>query len=377
MNRLYPACVLLLSLLSAYSARADEQKPEKMRVYIGTYTGGKSKGIYRAELDLKTGALSGVTLAGATANPSFLAIAPSHHFLYAVGEGGGKGVSAFAIEKNGDLKLLNQESSKGSGPCHISLDKEGKHAFVANYGSGHIACLPIGEDGKLSEATSAIQHKGASVDPGRQKEPHAHSINPDPANKFVFAADLGLDKVLIYRFDSTKGTLTPNDPPSVSVAPGSGPRHFAFHPSGKFAYVINEMALTMTAFSYDADKGVLKEVQTISTVPAPQKGSSTAEVVVHPSGKFLYGSNRGQNTIAIFKIDEETGKLTLVGHQGKTIKTPRNFAIEPTGHFLLVANQDGDSISVFRIDQKSGELELVGEPVTVPNPVCIRFLPVK
>jgi 6-phosphogluconolactonase len=377
MNRLLYASVFLSSILSALSVRADEPKAEKMRVYIGTYTSGKSKGIYRADLDLKTGALSEPTLAVETRDPSFLAIHPSHQFLYAVGEGGGKGISAFAIEKDGDLKLLNAESVKGSGPCHISLDKEGKHAFVANYGSGSIACLPIGADGKLGEASSAIQHKGSSVDPGRQKEPHAHSINLDPANKFVFAADLGLDKVLVYRFDPANGKLTPNDPPHATVAPGSGPRHFAFHPSGKYAYVINEMLLTVTGFTYDADKGVLKEIQTISTVPAPKKGGSTAEIVVHPSGKFLYGSNRGHNTIAIFKIDEETGKLTLVGHQGKTIKEPRNFAIEPTGRFLLVGNQNGASVSVFRIDQKSGELELVGEPVSVPNPVCIRFMAVK
>ncbi len=380
MNRLVSVCLFLACVLSAFPARADDPKPEKMRVYIGTYTDSKSKGIYRAELDLKTGALTDVSLAVATTNPSFLALHPSRQFLYAVGESGGKGgtVTAFAIDANsGDLKMLNQESSKGSGPCHISLDKQGKNAFVANYGGGSIACLPIGDDGKLAEATSAIQHKGSSVDPGRQKEPHAHSINPDPANKFVFAADLGLDKVLVYRFDSAKGKLTPNDPPAAVVAAGSGPRHFAFHPSGKFAYVINEILQTVTAFSYDADKGVLTEVQTISTLKAPHKGNSTAEVVVHPSGKFLYGSNRGHNSIAIFKIDQETGKLTAVGHQGKTIKTPRNFAVDPTGQLLLVANQDGGSISVFRIDQKTGELDLVGEPVAVANPVCIRFLPLK
>lgn len=349
------------------------------RVYFGTYTGPKSKGIYRAQLDAKTGKLSNVELAAETNSPSFLAIHPSNKFLYAVGEAGKEGtVTAFAIDaKTGDLTKLNQQSAKGSGPCHIVVDKAGKNALLANYGSGSCAVLPIGTDGKLSEATGFQQHQGASKDPGRQKGPHAHSINLDAANRFAFCADLGLDKILVYRYDAGKGTIEPNDPPAGLVAPGSGPRHFAFHPSGKYAYVCNEMTSTVTAFSYDAEKGVLKELHTLSTLPKETKGNSTAEIVVHPSGKFVYVSNRGHNSIASFSIDQETGKLTATGHQGKDIKTPRNFAIEPTGHFMLVANQSGNSVCVFKVDGKTGLLEPVGDSVAVASPVCVRFVPIK
>lgn len=353
----------------------------KVRVYFGTYTGTKSKGIYRAELDMATGALSEPALAGETTNPSFLAIHPSRKYLYAVGElasiGNVKGgaVTAFAIDgKTGGLTQLNQQSSKGGGPCHLVVDKSGKNVLVANYGGGSVAALPIGADGKLGEATAFIQHQGSGANSKRQEAPHAHSINLDAANRFACAADLGLDKVLVYKFDATKGTLTPNDPPATSVAPGSGPRHFAFHPTGRFAYVINEMALTVTAFSYDAEKGILTEIQTIPTTPDGVKpGYSTAEVQVHPSGKFLYGSNRGHHSLAIFTIDSATGKLTAVGHQPTGGKTPRNFGIDPTGTFVLAANQDSDTVVVFRVDQKTGELKPTGHSVAVGGPVCVKF----
>lgn len=368
----------LVFLLSAASfAAAADTKAEKMRVYFGTYSGGKSKGIYRADLDTKTGALTNVELAAETGNPSFVAIHPSGKFLYAVGEASGLGgtVTAFAIDANsGDLKSLNQQSSKGGGPCHIVVDKEGKNALIANYGGGSVAAFPIGEDGKLADATAFVQHRGKSVNPARQQAPHAHSINLDAAGKFAFAADLGLDKILVYRFDAKKGTLSPNNPPSTKTEAGGGPRHFAFHPSGKYAFVCNEITSSVTSFKYDADKGVLETVETLSTLPKEHEGNSTAEVVVHPSGKFVYVSNRGHNSIAIFKFDADSGKLAAAGHQGKTIKVPRNFAIEPSGKFMLVANQDGDTVSVFKIDAESGGLDLVGEPVAVPKPVCVRFL---
>jgi 6-phosphogluconolactonase len=228
----------------------------------------------------------------------------------------------------------------------------------------------------LAEASTFIQHKGTGVDKDRQEAPHAHSINLDAANQFAVAADLGLDKVFVYKFDPSKGSLTANDPPAAKVAAGSGPRHFAFHPDGRHAYVINELKSTITAFDYDAKKGVLKEVQTISTLPENYKGNTTtAEVVVHPSGKFLYGSNRGHDSIAIFGVDADTGKLTAVGHQSKDIKTPRNFVIDPTGTNLLVANMDSDSIVVFRIDPKTGDLTPTGTKVEVGRPACLRMIP--
>jgi 6-phosphogluconolactonase len=355
---------------------------DKCRVYLGTYTGPKSKGIYLTELDLKSGALSPASLAAEVASPSFLAIHPTQKFLYAVNEiteGGKKqgGVTAFAIDAaSGKLTMLNQQPSGGDGPCHIVVDKAGKNALIANYGGGSCGVLPILEDGKLAPMSSFRQHEGSGANPARQKGPHAHSMNLDAANRFAFVADLGLDKVLVYRFDAGQGTLTPNDPPFAAVAPGAGPRHFAFHPSGKHAYVINEMNLTVTAFDYNAGGGVLKEIQTITTLPKDAKGEnfSTAEVVVHPTGRFLYGSNRGHNTIAVFSIDQSTGKLTSVQHQGEGIKTPRNFNIDPTGTWLLVANQAGDSVVVFKIDQATGALKPTGNSIEVPSPVCVRFL---
>jgi len=356
-------------------------KPDKLRVYIGTYTSGGSKGIYLSELDLASGALSPPALVGETPNPSFVSIHPSGRYLFAVNEVGNfrgqksGSVTAFSIDpKSGGLTQLNQQSSRGDGPCFITVDRTGRNVLVANYGSGSIAALPVVADGRLAEATAAIQHQGSSVDKGRQEGPHAHSINLDKGNRFAFAADLGLDKVLVYKFSPAKGTLTPNDPPSASVAPGSGPRHFAFHPNGQYAYVINEMLSTVTAFSYDSKAGTLTSLQTVSTLPEGFKGnSSTAEVQVHPSGKFLYGSNRGHNSIAIFRIDPTTGHLTAAGHQPTGGKTPRNFEIDPTGTFLLAANQDSGNVVVFRIDPETGQLSPTGHSIEVPMAVCVKM----
>ena len=379
---LFYGLIALLFAALAFPLRADNKGIEKVRVYVGTYTGPKSKGIYLLELNPKTGELTSQGVAGEAKSPSFLAIHPSQKYLYAVGEiddfQGKKtgGVYSFAIDAaSGKLKMLNQQSSQGAGPCHITVDKAGKNALVANYNAGSVAVLPIKSDGTLAEASCAIRHEGHSVNPGRQKEPHAHSINLDPANHFAFAADLGTDKVYVYKFDGATGKLTPNDPPAADIAPGSGPRHFAFHPGGKYAYVIDELANTVVAFRYDAEKGILHTIQTITTVPEGFKDNSyTAEVVIHPSGKFLYGSNRGHDSIAAFSIDESTGKLTPVGIQGDKIKEPRNFAIDPTGKFLLVANQNSDSVVVFRIDQMSGKLETTGISIAVPTPVCLRMI---
>jgi 6-phosphogluconolactonase len=370
---------VLIALLTASAAQA-----QTYRVYFGTYTGKDSQGIYQATFDATTGKLGEPSLAGEAVNPSFLAIHPTGKFLYAVGEiadfEGKKtgGVTAFAIDApSGKLTKLNQQSSEGTGPCHISIDKAGGTAFVANYGGGSCCSLPIGADGKLNPAASAIQHHGSSVNEKRQTAPHAHSINLDPSNQFAFVADLGLDKVLIYKVDGKKHTLTPNDPQSASVAPGSGPRHFAFHPSGKAAYVINEMANTVTAFAFDAAKGSLTETQTITTLPQDFTGTSyTAEVVAHPSGKFLYGSNRGHDSLAVFQIDA-AGKLTAAGHVSTGGKTPRNFNVDPTGKWVLAGNQGSGTVTVFAVNQDTGILTPTGQSIAVGSPVCVRFLAMK
>jgi 6-phosphogluconolactonase len=365
------------------TSHADSPKPEKAWVFLGTYTGATSKGIYRCEMDLATGNLSEPQLAAEVATPSFLAVHPSRKFLYAVGEleefakKKQGAVYAFALDpKTGELTKLNQQGSGGPGPCHIVVDKARQNVLVANYSGGSAACLPIDGDGSLRPASSVVQHTGKGSNPDRQEGPHAHSINLDARNNFAFVADLGLDQVRVYKFDPTNGKLTPNDPPFVALAAGAGPRHFAFHPNGKFAYVINELASTVTAMTYDADHGRLEKLQTITTLPPDFKGeTTTAEVVVHPSGKFLYGSNRGQDSIVAYSIDPTHGTLTLIGHQKDGVKVPRNFNIDPTGRFLVVANQDSDSVVVFAIAD-NGELKPTEHKVAVGKPVCVRFVPV-
>jgi 6-phosphogluconolactonase len=305
---------------------------------------------------------------------------PNGRFLYAVSEmdntGGkpGGAVAAFTVDaKTGKLTPLNQQSSGGGGPCHLAVDKTGKCLLVANYGTGSIAALPIGNDGSLGERATTIQHEGSSVDKGRQEGPHAHYITTDPANRLALVCDLGLDKVLVYKLSPDTAKLVANEPAFASVAPGAGPRHLVFHPDGRAVYVINEMALTMTALSYDS-RGNMKELQTISTLPADFNGKgSCAEVEVHPSGKFLYGSNRGHDSIAVFAIDANTHKLTLVEHQPTRGKTPRHFAIDPTGKWLLAENQNSDSVVVFKIDSATGRLSPTGQTVEVGAPVCIVF----
>jgi 6-phosphogluconolactonase len=349
-------------------------------VYIGTYTRDKSKGIYAWRFQPANGTLTSIGLVAETSNPSFLTIHPARPLLYAVGElydrQKGGAVSAFTIDrKTGKLTPLNQVGSRGGGPCHLVVDRSGKNVLVANYGTGSVAAFPLKEDGSLSEAVGFIQHAGSSADPKRQQGPHAHSINMSPDNRFAMAADLGLDQVLVYRFDPAKGTLEPNNPPYAKVKPGGGPRHFAFHPSGRFAYVINEMGSTVTAFSYDAKAGVLTEVQNITTLPKDFSGTNhTAEVQVHPSGRFLYGSNRGHDSIAVFSIDSGKGTLTPVDITPTQGRTPRNFGIDPTGGYLFAANQGSDNIVVFRIDGKTGRLTPTGQVLEVGAPVCVKFV---
>lgn len=379
------AAVLAVAALAQPAAgpQAGRGTMGKERLYVGTYSTAGSQGIYTLELDLATGALSAPVLAGESRDPSFVALHPNGRFLYAVNElenfqGARSGaVSAFALDRvTGRLQFLNQQPSGGAAPCYIVADRAGKHVLVANYTGGSVAVLPIGADGRLGAATAFVQHQGNSVNRQRQEGPHGHSINLDRANRFALAADLGLDKILVYRYDAAQGTLTPNDPPSASLAPGAGPRHLAFHPDGRYAYVINEIASTVTAFAYDPERGTLANLQTVSTVPEGAPASnSTAEVVVHPSGKFLYGSNRGHDSIAIFTIDPATGRLTPAGHQPTGGKTPRNFWVDPTGAFLLAENQQSNTIVVFRIDPQTGALQPTGQSASVPSPVCIRMLP--
>ena len=355
-----------------------------MLVYFGTYTGEKSKGIYVSRLDLATGALTPPALAAETPNPSFLAVHPNGNFLYAANEVRtfndvpGGAVSGFAIDrKTGALTALNQQSSRGGGAVHLVVDKAGRNVLVANYGGGSVAVLPVNADGTLKPASAFVQHVAPDPAVVPPVVPRAHSINLDPANRFAYVPDLGLDQVRIYRFGSDAGSLEAADPPFAALEPGSGPRHFAFHPTGRFAYVINEKRMTVTAFGQDAKRGTLTPIQTISTLPpgqAIETGFSTAEVQVHPSGRFLFGSNRGHNSIALFAVDEATGRLTFVETTPTQGNMPRGFGIDPTGTYLLAAHQRSDSVVGFRIDRASGRLTPTGHNVELGSPVCVKFV---
>ncbi|MCW5552767.1 MAG: lactonase family protein [Verrucomicrobiae bacterium] len=372
--------VMLTSFLLPHAAPARE-----FLVYFGTYTGPKSQGIYVSRFDARTGRLSAPELAAETQNPSFLAVHPNRRQLYAVGEIGdfaGKrtgAVSAFAIDpRTGGLTLLNQQSSGGQGPCHLSLDTKGRFLLVANYGGGSVASLPVRPDGSLAEAVSIIQHAGSSVNPKRQAGPHAHFIAMDPANRFALACDLGLDKLLVYRLDAKNGELIPNDPPFAVVAPGAGPRQLAFSRDAKFVFVLNELSSSLTTFAYVARRGMLTELQTLSTLPGEFAGNnSCAEVEMHPSGRFLYASNRGHDSIAVFAVEKATGRLTLAEHQPTRGKTPRHFAIDPTGRWLLAENQGDNNVVVFEVDKKKGKLRPTGQVVEVGSPVCAVFVPAR
>jgi 6-phosphogluconolactonase len=376
------AALGLLTAGSAHAAGAEEKRMEKLWVFVGTSTAGGSKGIYRFRFDPASGKGDGLALAAEAANPTFLAIHPTGDFLYAVNaiadfRGGKTGaVSAFALDrKTGGLLLLNQQPSGGAGPCHLAVGAAGKNVLVANYGGGSVAQLPILPDGSLGSATSVVQHSGSGPNPNRQEGPHAHSINLDPANRFALAADLGLDRVLVYRFDVAEGILSPHHP-SAALAPGAGPRHLAFHPSGRFVYVINELNSTVTAFSYDGAAGALRDIQTVPTLPDGFAGENyPSEVVAHPNGKLLYGSNRGHDSIAIYAVDPESGRLTPRGHQPSGGKWPRNFAIDPSGAWMIVGNQNSDNILFVRIDAERGTLTPTGQTLEAPAPICFRFLP--
>jgi 6-phosphogluconolactonase len=352
-------------------------------VYFGTYTGAGSQGIYVSRLDVATGGLTPPELAASTPNPSFLVADSSGRHLYAVNEldefqGAKAGfATAFAVERpTGMLSALDQVSTGGSGPCHISLDKAGRHAFVANYGGGSATVLPIRDDGSLAPASAFVQHEGHGPDAQRQEGPHAHEALLDPEQRLLWVADLGLDAVLAYRFDATKGTLSTPAAERAILAPSSGPRHFAFSADGRELFVLSEMALTVTSFRLSGATATVD--QTLSTLPegvTPSAAFSAAEIAVHPSGRFLYASNRGPDSIAVFSIDRAKGGLRRLEVVPTGGKTPRGFAIDPTGGYLVVGNQDSNEIVVFAIDQGTGRLARVGHPVRVVSPVSVAFVP--
>ena len=364
-----------VSCVSVLSGQDAGRAKREWLAYIGTYTRPPSQGIYAWRFEAASGKLTPLGLAAETSNPTFLAVHPNQRFLYAANEDKAGAISAFAIDPaNGRLKLLNQVPSRGSGPCHVAVDPGGKWVFAANYNSGSVAVFPVHEDGTLGEATGFVQHAGSSGNTPRQSGPHAHSANVSPDGRWLLVADLGLDQILSYRVDAVKGTLSPGDPPFTKIAPGSGPRHMAFGRDGRFAYAISEMLSTVTVFRYNSARGSLQELQTAQVTPEGYTGQkSGAEIAVDPSGKFLYASNRGDSTIAVFRIDADKGTLTLVERFSTQGKTPRNFAIDPSGTFLFAANQDSGNVVVFKIDPATGRLTPAGNVLEVANPVCIVF----
>jgi 6-phosphogluconolactonase len=345
-----------------------------LTVYFGTHTAGPGKGFSISHFNTTTGALSKPEFELETPAPAYFAIAPGGRRLYACNSTGF--VSAYSIDPaTAHLKMINQKPSGGGDPSYISLDQTGHYVFVANYDGGNVAVWALNPDGSLGERTAFVQHAGSSVNPQRQSHAYAHSIRVDPSNRFVLVADLGLDKLFVYKFDVKDGSLTANDPPFAKAAPGSGPRHVVFHPNGRWVYLITEMGSTIMLFDWDATRGALSEVQTVSTLPKDFQGASTcAEVQVDPSGRFVYASNRGADSIAVFSVDQKTGRLTPIQDVPSGGQTPRNFDLDPSAHWLLVTNHGSNNAMVFRIDQQTGKLTPTGQPVDVPYPFCPRFL---
>lgn len=370
-----------IGLFGTFARRTYALSNQTQRLYVGTYTtSGKSDGIYLYGMDPLTGALTRIN-SFKSINPSFLAIDRSKRYLYAVNEVGeyagkpGGGVSAFEIDRTtGNLRLLNEQATQGADPCHLTVDRKKKTLLVANYTGGSITALPIRSDGTLGMALEVKQHEGSSIKE-QQKGPHAHCIILDQSERYALAADLGIDKVMIYRFDPLTGKLTPGQQPSAELQQGAGPRHLTLHPSGKYLYVINELDSTLTAFKYSGTSGMLAQIETVSTLPSDFSGVSyCADVHVSPSGKFLYGSNRGHNSIVVFEIDQRSGKLKQLEHVSTEGKGPRNFVIDPTGRFLLVANQHTDNVVTFAIDANTGRLKPTGQVAEIPVPVCLKFM---
>jgi 6-phosphogluconolactonase len=383
-RRLLFALLFSFALLFPSLAHAEKPAPKgKFLVYVGTYTeegyaqNRESKGIYAFRFDAATGEFTPLGLAAESPNPSFLAVDPTRRFLYAVNEvkdyrgPNSGGVRAFAMDRStGKLTLLNEVPSNGGDPCYLALDKKGKYVFTANYGGGSVAAFPFLPDGRLGESSTFVQFQAKG-----EKAPHAHAINVSPDNRFVLTADLGLDQMTAFRFDQESGSFAPRNSQTFKVDPGAGPRHFVFHPNGKFAYVLTELQSGIVLFAYDPASGTLRRLQTVSTLPKGYAGTKHgAEVQVHPSGKFLYASNRGHDSIAVFAINKNKGTLTRVEIVPTKGKEPRHFAIDPTGSYLLAANQHSHNMVVFRIDARTGRLTATGQVLEVPTPVYVKFV---
>lgn len=375
--------LLLLVTLTSLAVAITVASAADEWVYFGTYTGGKSRGIYASQMDA-TGKITEPKLVATITNPSFLTVDARQQFLYAITEVAGAGgkkqgaVIAYSINAtNGQLTEMNRQGAGGDVLCHVQIDATGKTVLVASYGGGSVTAFPVNADGSLARASSFIQHSGSSVNPLNQKGPHAHCVVTDPGDRHALVCDLGLDKVLVYQMDASTGKLTTNIPAFAPLTPGSGPRHLAFHPNGGFAYVVNEMGCSVTVFSYDGNRGALSEIQTVSALPLdrhPDPTLSGAEIAVHPSGKFLYASTRGIDQINVFAIAEPTGKLSPIEHISSGGKTPRFFGIDPAGKFLFAANQNSDNVTIFKIDTTTGRLTPAGQTLQLGNPSCVVFV---
>lgn len=370
MKLLQPILSILCTIMLTSTTLASD-----IPFYLGTYTNTPpSQGIYLGTLNTNTGALGTLTLAGTIKNPSFVALSPNRRFLYAVAESPEGSVTAFRIEADGKLSLLNTQSSEGAAPCHLTVDSSGKNVLVANYNGGNVIVFPVQADGSLGVRTAIVPYTGTSIHPQRQNKPHAHSIYPSTDNRFVYSCDLGTDSIWSFRFDPAQGTLTPTEPPAAKVAPGAGPRHLAFSADGSFVYVINEMNLTVTTFARDAKTGALTELQTVTTMPegAPREGVSTAAIVLHPNGRWLYASNRGHDSITIYAVGND-GKLTWIDNTPAQVKIPRCFAIDPTGQWIIATGQNDSAIAVLRIAPATGKLSSTDHKAAVGTPVCVVF----
>jgi 6-phosphogluconolactonase len=375
-------CLFLLALMTLPSARSADDSSHLF--FIGTYTRSNSKGIYALRLDAKTGALTAPEVAAETVNPSFLALHPNGRVLYSLRELGtvngkpGGAVAAYALDPSGKLSLLNEQASGGISLTHLAADASGRMLIAVSFGAGQVVAFPLEADGRLGARTAFIQHQGTlGPNKSRQDQPHAHSVTLAPDNRFAFVADLGLDRVFSYRLDPAKAQLAPNDPPAIVITPGAGPRHSKFSVDGRFFYVVDEIDGSVTACAYDPARGVGTPFQHISTLPAGfvvQDPDRAAEIRVHPNGRFLYASNRGHDSIAVFAIDPANGRLSLVEIVPAGGKAPRNFGLSPDGAWLVCAHQDSNTLAVFRVDATNGRLARTGGTVSVPSPVCVLFV---